>query len=96
VLNFLKQKEKNNQSAKPTHHTVVIYSTPACVWCNEAKKYFKKNKISYKDYDISNNLAKRMEMVKLSGQMNVPVITIDEKVIIGFDKREIGRLLQIN
>jgi glutaredoxin-like YruB-family protein len=94
VLNFLKQKEKNNQSTKTTH-TVIVYSTPTCVWCNEAKKYLKKHKIEYKDYDISNNLAKRMEMVKLSGQMNVPVITIDKKVIIGFDKREIGRLLQI-
>jgi len=94
VLNFLKQKQKNNQSAKTTH-TVVIYSTPACVWCNEAKKYFKKNKIDYKDYDISNNLAKKMEMVKLSGQMGVPVIVIDKKVIVGFDKREIDRLLHI-
>jgi glutaredoxin 3 len=94
VLNFLKQKEKNNQETK-TMHTVIIYSTPICVWCNEAKKYLKKHKIEYKDYDISNNLAKKMEMVKLSGQMNVPVITIDKKVTIGFDKREIDRLLQI-
>jgi len=95
VLNFLRQKEKNNQETKTTH-TVVIYSTPACVWCNEAKKYLKKHKIEYKDYDISNNLAKRMEMVKLSGQMGVPVIVIDKKVIVGFDKREIDKLLQIH
>jgi len=95
VLNFLNQKQKDNQSKK-TMHTVIVYSTPACVWCNEAKKYFKKNKISYKDYDISNNLAKKMEMVKLSNQMGVPVIVIDKKVIVGFDKREIDKLLQIN
>jgi glutaredoxin 3 len=40
-------------------------------------------------------LAKKMEMVKLSGQMGVPVIVIDKKVIVGFDKREIDRLLHI-
>jgi len=95
MLNFLKQKEKNNQETKTTY-TVIVYSTPACVWCNEAKRYLKKHKINYKDYDISNNLAKRMEMVKLLGQMNVPVIVISGKVIVGFDKREIDRLLQIN
>jgi len=95
MLNFLKQKEKNNQSVK-TAHTVIVYSTPTCVWCNEVKKYLKKHKINYKDYDISNNLAKRMEMIKLSGQMNVPVVVISGKVTVGFDKREINRLLQIN
>jgi glutaredoxin-like YruB-family protein len=96
MLNFLKQKRKieNNQPTK-TAHTVVVYSTPVCVWCNEVKKYLKKHKIEYKDYDISNNLAKRMEMIKLSGQMNVPVIVISGKIVVGFDKREIDRLLHI-
>jgi glutaredoxin-like YruB-family protein len=97
MLNFLKQKQKteNNQSTKTTY-TVIVYSTPTCVWCNKVKKYLKKHKIEYKDYDISNNLAKRMEMIKLSGQMNVPVVVISGKAIVGFDKREINRLLQIN
>ena len=31
-----------------------------------------------------------------SGQMGVPVVEIDEEIIIGFDKEKIDRLLKIN
>jgi glutaredoxin-like YruB-family protein len=97
LFDFLKSKTQNKQTEKVTikksNHKVVVYSTPSCVWCNEVKKYLKRNKIDYKDYDISNNLVKKMEMVKLSGQMGVPVVTIDGKVIVGFDKKEIDKIL---
>jgi glutaredoxin 3 len=32
-------------------------------------------------------------MVKISGQMGVPVISIDGKVVVGFDKKRIDELL---
>jgi len=36
---------------------------------------------------------KAMEMVKKSGQMGVPVITIDDEVIVGFNQSLLGKLL---
>jgi len=33
------------------------------------------------------------EMVQKSGQMGVPVIAVDDKVVIGFNQRELERLL---
>ena len=66
--------------------TIKIYSTPTCVYCNMAKDFLKKNKIKYEDYDVRTDLARRKEMVEISGQMGVPVIVVDKEVMVGFDK----------
>ena len=34
-----------------------------------------------------------MRMIRLSGQQGVPVITIDEEVVVGFDRRRLEELL---
>jgi len=36
---------------------------------------------------------KATEMVKKTGQMGVPVILIDDQVVVGFDKKKIDQLL---
>ena len=73
--------------------SVVIYSTPTCGYCNIAKDYFKKNNISYQDYNVAADVRKAEEMVKKSGQMGVPVIDINGKIIVGFNKPEIERAI---
>jgi glutaredoxin 3 len=74
---------------------VVIYSTPACVYCNGAKEFFKQNNIQYEDYNVASDLAKRQEMIEKSGQMGVPVIFIDDEMVIGFDKPRLSELLSV-
>ncbi len=68
---------------------VTIYSTPTCVYCNMAKKFFQANNVEYTDYDVATNMEKRKEMIDKSGQLCVPVIDIEGKVIVGFDEEEI-------
>lgn len=75
---------------------VFIYSTPWCAYCKMAKEYFKKNGVEYTEYDVSSDVTKRQEMLDKTHQMGVPVITIDGKVIIGFDRGKINQLLGIN
>ena len=72
---------------------VTIYSTPNCHFCNDAKQFFSNNQISYTAIDVSSNLEKRKEMIEKSGQMGVPVITVDEEVIVGFNKAKLASLL---
>lgn len=74
---------------------VQIYSTPSCSYCHMAKEFFKKNNVSYEDFDVAVNMEKRKEMVEKSGQMGVPVILIDGEIIVGFDKPKISKLLGI-
>ena len=73
---------------------VKVYSTPTCPYCTKAKEYLSSKGISYQDIDVSSNKAAADEMAKLSGQMSVPVITIDGNVINGFDKGKIDSLVK--
>ena len=72
---------------------VEIYSTPTCPYCHKAKEYFKTNKIEYTDYNVAEDQAKAKEMMDKSGQMGVPVIVVDDKVIVGFDKPKLEAVL---
>jgi len=74
---------------------VTIYSTPTCHFCQLAKEFFKEKDIQYIEYNVLSDLEKRQEMVDKSGQLGVPVISIDGKVVVGFDQAEISSLLGI-
>lgn len=74
---------------------VEIYSTPACHFCHMAKDFFKENNIAYTEYDVKADLEKRKEMMEKSGQMGVPVIVIDDNLVVGFDKPTIVGLLAL-
>jgi glutaredoxin 3 len=73
--------------------SVIIYTTPTCGYCNLAKSYFKKNNISYTEYDVSKDINKAREMITKSGQMGVPVIEINGKILVGFDENQIKKAL---
>ena len=74
---------------------VTVYSTPTCHFCHMAKDYFTSKGIVFEDFNVSSDMEKRKEMVEKSGQMGVPVITIDDKLVVGFDKPKIMELLGI-
>lgn len=75
---------------------VIIYTTPFCFYCKMAKEYFKSKGIQYEEYNVMSDIPRREEMVKKSGQLGVPVIDIDGKIILGFDKPKINKYLGIN
>ena len=70
-----------------------IYSTPSCGYCNLAKQYFRQKNISFTEYDVSRDQVKADEMVRKTGQFGVPVIEINGRTIIGFNRPEIERAL---
>jgi glutaredoxin-like YruB-family protein len=74
---------------------VKVYSTPTCVYCKTLKGYLTKNNISFEDIDVSKDEKDLQNMIKISGQMGVPVVEIDENIITGFDKAKIDELLKI-
>lgn len=74
---------------------VTVYSTPTCPFCVRAKQFLKENSIRFEDIDVSENQEKAQEMIKRSGQMGVPVLDIDGKIIVGFDKEKIKEALGI-
>lgn len=74
---------------------VTIYSTPTCHFCQMSKDFFKEHNIAYTEYNVATDLEKRKEMIEKSGQMGVPVVTIGDNLIVGFDKDQFTKLLGI-
>ncbi len=74
---------------------VIIFTTPTCSFCNAAKRYFREKKIKFKDIDVSRDRRAAMDMMRRTGQSGVPVILINNRPIVGFDKAKINRLLGI-
>jgi len=74
---------------------VKIYSTATCMYCKMAKDFFAQNNVPFEDYNVGTDIEKRKEMLDLTGQMGVPVITIEgeSEPIIGFDKPRIMHAL---
>ena len=75
--------------------SVSIYTTETCGYCKMAKEFFTKNNIAYQEFDAGKDLAKRQEMIEKSGQMGVPVITVDTDLVVGFNKPKLQELLNI-
>ena len=72
---------------------VKIYSTPTCPWCKKVKEYLSSKSIDFEDVDVASDEGARNEMVEKSGQMGVPVLDIDGKIIVGFDQEAINEAL---
>lgn len=74
---------------------VKIYTTRTCPYCMMAKQFLKDNKINFSEIDVSSNREAAMEMVKASGQTGVPVIDVNGKLIVGFNKNALKEALGI-
>jgi len=74
---------------------VKVFSTPACPYCVTLKEFLKEKGIDFEDIDVSQDKKSLDEMIKKSGQMEVPVVEIDGEIVNGFDKEKISKLLKI-
>ncbi|MBI2597843.1 MAG: glutathione S-transferase N-terminal domain-containing protein [Candidatus Diapherotrites archaeon] len=74
---------------------VIVYSTKTCPYCHLAKEFLKANSVKFEDVDVGANVSRAMEMIQKSGQQGVPVIDIDGKIIIGFDREAIKKALHL-
>ncbi len=74
---------------------IKIYSTPTCIWCAKTREFLKSKKIKFTDIDVSSDRKAAQEMIHKSGQMGVPVIDIDGKIIVGFNEDALRKTLKI-
>jgi glutaredoxin-like YruB-family protein len=74
---------------------VIIYTTTTCPFCKMAKDFFKENNIEYTEKNVEIDGEALKEMVEKSGQMGVPVIDIDNQIIVGFDEEAFRNILKI-
>lgn len=72
---------------------VTIYSTPTCPYCKQAKDFLSYMKVQFTDVNVAADREKASEMIQKSGQMGVPVLDINGKIIVGFNKEAITKAL---
>ena len=72
---------------------VFIYSTPTCPICKRTKEYLAQKGIQYTDLNVAENKDLAKEMIQKSGQMGVPVIVVDDEIIVGFNQSHLDKLL---
>ncbi|MDD4859129.1 MAG: Uxx-star family glutaredoxin-like (seleno)protein [Dehalococcoidales bacterium] len=72
---------------------VKIYTTPTCGYCQMAKHFLAERGVGYEEFDVSRDRSAAEEMVRLTGQMGVPVIIVGDEMVIGFDRPRLEGLL---
>ncbi|MBI2665552.1 glutaredoxin family protein [Candidatus Woesearchaeota archaeon] len=68
---------------------IKIYITPTCPFCKKLKEWLKKRKLPYEEHDLIENEEDRDAVLEKSGQLSLPVIDIDGKIIVGFDEKKL-------
>lgn len=64
---------------------IVIYTTPVCPYCVQAKQLLARKGASWREIDVSVDPALRQEVMARSGRRTVPQIWIGEYHVGGFD-----------
>ncbi len=71
---------------------IKIYSSNTCSNCTAAKEYLKEKGYEYEEKNVSTDSAAKKELISL-GYMGVPVIMIDDEVVVGFNRNKLEELL---
>jgi glutaredoxin-like YruB-family protein len=75
-------------------NAVTIYSAEWCAFCHAAKDYLDKLGVAYTVKDVDHDAEALRESVEKSGQRGIPVLDINGKIIIGFDRPQIDTALK--
>ena len=61
--------------------------------CRQAKEFLRSEGVTFEDINVMEHVDARQDLVRLTGQMAVPVITVGDEVVRGFDKARLKHLL---
>jgi glutaredoxin 3 len=74
--------------------SVTVYSADWCAFCHAAKDYLTKLGVKFEEKNVEAKPEYMQESVTKSGQMGIPVLDIDGKIIVGFDRPAIDAALK--
>jgi glutaredoxin 3 len=57
------------------------------------KEYLSQKNVTYTEYNVAQDKDKAREMVEKSKQMGVPVVIVDDNIVVGFNQAELEKLL---
>jgi len=89
----IRKRKIDAMQAVPKEPKVIVYSTPSCPYCTMAKAYLTDRKVKFTDIDVSLDQERAREMVMKSRQTGVPVLDVNGRIIVGFDRAKIEEAL---
>jgi len=72
---------------------VTIYTAAWCGVCREAKRYFRNEGVTYREYDVEKSPKGRRDYARLHGT-GVPIILVGEQRMNGFSSKRFESLYQ--
>jgi len=73
---------------------VIIFTSSSCPWCNRVKQYLREKRFRYREVNVERDAEGAREL-RRRNIMGVPVVLINNRPIVGFDKAKIDKLLGI-
>ena len=74
---------------------VIVYSGPGCPACGQLKTYLRRHGVAFREVDISRDARSAEKIARRSGMMAVPQTDINGRLVVGFDRAKLDRLLGI-
>jgi len=73
---------------------VIIFTSSTCPWCEKVKRYLREKRIRFREIDVTRDANAARDLAR-RGHRGVPVVFINNRPVVGFNKPEIDRLLGI-
>lgn len=75
--------------------SIIIYTKEDCPYCLKTKELLQRNGVNFREIDVIEDEFAWKEMVKKSGQLGVPVILVNDQIIIGYDENQLRKVLKL-
>jgi len=74
---------------------VTVYSSPTCSPCKAAKAFLSEHGVGFREVNVAEDEQGRAELIRLTGQMAIPVIVVGGEVVQGFNRPRLKEVLGI-
>lgn len=74
---------------------IKLYIRAGCPYCDMVRNLLKYHSVEYEAIEISRDIEKQKELQDVSGQDTTPVLVVDGKVFVGFDREKIKEVLNL-
>lgn len=77
-----------------TQARVIVFTSTTCPYCQAVKRYLREKRIRFREVNVSRDARAAQDLAR-RGFRGVPVVFINNRPVVGFNKPEINRLLSI-
>ena len=72
---------------------IEVFTTTSCAFCKQVKAYLKHKNKPFTEIDVTNDVAKRIELQKITGYSTVPITKVNNEYVVGWQVGKLAELL---